>query len=82
MGLFHSMFNATVLWANRIVPGPRGTAASLGAGIVLVAAVTLIIVTRGRLAYQPRPVARPAGMAQPAATATGPTPSPNRTVGG
>lgn len=82
VGLFHSMFNATVLWANRIVPGPGGTAASLGAGIVLVAAVTLIIVTRGRLAYQPRPVARPAEMAQPAATATGPTPSLNRTVGG
>jgi membrane protease YdiL (CAAX protease family) len=63
VGLFHSTFNATVLWANQIVPGPGGTAASLGAGIVLVAAVTLIIVTRGRLSYQPRPVAQPAEMA-------------------
>ena len=82
VGLFHSMFNATVLWANRIVPGPRGTAASLGAGIVVVATVTLIIVTRGRLSYQTRPVAQPAELEQPAATATEPTPSPNRTVKG
>ena len=82
VGLFHSMFNATVLWANRIVPGPRGTAASLGAGIVLLAAVVLVLATRGRLSYQPGLVARPAEVAQPAATATGPTPSPNRTVEG
>ena len=76
VGLFHSMFDATVWWANRIVPGPGGTATYLSFGIVLVAAVVLIVVTRGRLAYQPKPVAPPAEVAQPAATATAPTPSP------
>jgi membrane protease YdiL (CAAX protease family) len=78
VGLFHSTFNASVLYGNRIVPGSRGTAALLGSGIVLAAAVVLVIVTRGRLAYQPRPVARPAEAAQPAATATALTPSPNQ----
>jgi uncharacterized protein len=82
VGLFHSTFDATVWWANDIVPGPRGTAALLGSGIVVVAAVVLVIVTRGQLSYRPRPVARPAEVAQPAATATGPTPAPNRTVEG
>jgi uncharacterized protein len=80
VGLFHSMFNATILYANKVVPGPGGTVTLLGSGIVLAAAVVLIIVTRGRLAYQPRPVARPAEVAQPAATATAPTPSPNQIV--
>jgi uncharacterized protein len=79
VGLFHSMFNATILYGNKVVPGPGGTVALLGSGIVLVAAVVLVIVTRGRLSYQPRPVTQPAEVAQPAATATGPTPSPNRT---
>ena len=60
VGLFHSTFDATVLWANRIVPGPGGTATYLGFGIVLVAAVVLVIVTRGRLSYQqPRPTSQP-----------------------
>jgi hypothetical protein len=44
--------------------------------------VVLVLVTRGRLSYQPRPVVRPAEVAQRAATATGPAPSPNRTVKG
>jgi hypothetical protein len=77
-----STFDATVWWANSIVPGPRGTATYLSFGIVLVAAVVLVLVTRGRLSYQPRPVVRPAEVAQRAATATGPAPSPNRTVKG
>jgi uncharacterized protein len=82
VGLFHSAFDATLPAANKIVPGPSGTPALIGSGIVLAAAVVIIIVTRGRLAHQPRPVARPAEVAQPAATATGPTPSPSRTVEG
>ncbi len=71
VGLFHSTFDATVWWANRIVPGAGGTAALLGSGIILVAAVVLVIATRGRLSCQPRPVAPPAELAQLAATATG-----------
>jgi uncharacterized protein len=82
VGLFHSMFDATVWWANSIVPGPRGTATYLSFGIALVAAVVLVLVTRGRLSYQPRPVVRPAEVAQRAVTATGSAPSPNRTVEG
>jgi uncharacterized protein len=74
VGLFHSAFDATVPAANRIVPGPDGTVALIGSGIVLVAAVVIILATKGRLSYQPRPVA------QPAAAAAGPTRSPNRTV--
>jgi uncharacterized protein len=65
VGLFHSTFNATVLYGNKVVPGPGGTVALLGSGIVLVAAVVLVIVTRGRLSYQqPRPAAQPVAASQ------------------
>jgi uncharacterized protein len=53
VGLFHSTFDAAILYANRVVPGPVGTATSLGFAIVLAAAVVIAIATRGRLSYRP-----------------------------
>jgi uncharacterized protein len=65
VGLFHSTFNATILYGNKVVPGPGGTVALLGSGIVLVAAVALVIATRGRLSYQPpRPATQPLAASQ------------------
>jgi membrane protease YdiL (CAAX protease family) len=55
VGLFHACFNATVTSASKVIPGPEGTAALLGSGIVVVAAVVLVVVTKGRLSYQPKP---------------------------
>jgi uncharacterized protein len=80
VGLFHSTFDATVWWANRIVPGPGGTAALLGSGVVLVAAVVLVIATRGRLSYRPTSVPPSSGRPRRAATTTARTPTPNRIV--
>jgi uncharacterized protein len=64
VGLFHSSFNATVLYANEVVPGPSGTVALLGSAIVVVAAVVIVVVTKGRLSSQPRPAVQPAAASQ------------------
>jgi uncharacterized protein len=79
-GLFHSSFDATIWYANKIVPGPAGTATYIGSGIVLAAAVVLVVATRGRLSYQPRPTVRPAGAARPSALAAGTTPTQDQII--
>jgi membrane protease YdiL (CAAX protease family) len=61
VGLFHSAFDATLPAANKVVPGPGGTAALIGSGIVVLAAVVITVATRGRLSYAPKPAARPTG---------------------
>jgi uncharacterized protein len=76
VGLFHSSFDATVLYANSFLPAPAGT--YIGFGIILLTAVIITVATRGRLAYQPSPVAEPAGAARRAVAATGTTPNPPR----
>jgi membrane protease YdiL (CAAX protease family) len=80
VGLFHSSFDATIWYANRIVPGPAGTATYIGSGIVLAAAVVLVVATRGRLSYPPRPIARPAGAARRSASAAGTTPAQDQII--
>jgi membrane protease YdiL (CAAX protease family) len=76
VGLFHASFNATLVGGRELIPGPAGTTLVIATAIVAVAAVALVVATRGRLAYRPRPIA-PSGAAGPAATATGTTPIPN-----
>jgi membrane protease YdiL (CAAX protease family) len=80
VGLFHSGFDAAVWYANRITPGPAGTATYVGFVIVLAAAVALVVATRGRLSYRPSPAVPPTGPPRQATAATGATPSPNRIV--
>jgi hypothetical protein len=55
VGLFHSAFDATLPAANKIIPGPGGTAALIGSGIIVLAAVVITVVTKGRLSYAPKP---------------------------
>jgi membrane protease YdiL (CAAX protease family) len=77
VGLFHASFNATLVAGDEFIPGPAGTTLVIASGIVAVAAMVLVIATRGRLAYRPGPVV-PTQAAGPAATATGTTPTTDR----
>ncbi|MFL5800882.1 MAG: CPBP family intramembrane glutamic endopeptidase [Roseiflexaceae bacterium] len=56
VGLFHAAFNATVAevgFAGAFIPSHA--AVEIASGVVAVAAVLIIVVTHGRLAYQPNP---------------------------
>jgi membrane protease YdiL (CAAX protease family) len=77
VGLFHASFNATLVAGGEFIPGPAGTTLVIASGIVAVAAMVLVIATRGRLAYRPGS-AVPTEAAGPAATATGTTPTTDR----
>ena len=59
VGLFHASFNATVAGGGEFIPGPAGTTLVIATGIIVVAAVALVMATRGRLAYQPKPAKQP-----------------------
>jgi membrane protease YdiL (CAAX protease family) len=59
VGLFHASFNATVAGGGEFIPGPDGTTLVIATGIIVVAAVGLVVATRGRLSYQPRPATQP-----------------------
>ncbi|MEP6665064.1 MAG: CPBP family intramembrane glutamic endopeptidase [Nocardioidaceae bacterium] len=48
-GLFHSSFNATVNTYDDYIPGPEGTSVLLGTLVAILAAVLVLLVTRGRL---------------------------------
>ena len=73
VGLFHASFNATVAGGGEFIPGPTGTALVIATGVIVLAAVGLVVATRGRLAYEKRPAVRAATAARPAVAATGPT---------
>jgi membrane protease YdiL (CAAX protease family) len=64
VGLFHASFNATVAGGGEFIPGPAGTALVIATGVIVVAAVALVVATRGRLAYQPTPATQPVEAAQ------------------
>jgi uncharacterized protein len=51
VAVLHASFDATVNTGGRFVPGPEGTALVLATGAVALAAVGLVLATRGRLAY-------------------------------
>ena len=52
VAVLHASFDATVNTFDRFVPGPNGTALVLATGAFLLAAVGLVVATRGRLAYE------------------------------
>jgi membrane protease YdiL (CAAX protease family) len=54
VAVFHASFDATVndVGLAQLVPGPNGTALVLATGAFLLAAVGLVVATRGRLAYE------------------------------
>jgi len=56
VGLFHSTYNTSVnRFAPAFIPGPAESGFLIVSGLVAVAAVLLVVFTRGRLAYQPTP---------------------------
>jgi membrane protease YdiL (CAAX protease family) len=66
VGLFHSSFDATIPYANHFLPAPAPT--YIGYCIILLAAGTIAVATRGRLSYQPSPVAESLGAARRSAS--------------
>ena len=54
VAVFHASFDATVnnVGLGQLIPGPNGTALVLATGAFLLAAVGLVVATRGRLAYE------------------------------
>jgi uncharacterized protein len=54
VAVFHASFDATVngVGLGQFIPGPDGTALVLATGAFLLAAVGLVVATRGRLAYE------------------------------
>jgi len=62
VGLFHSSFNATTAqngFAGEFIPQPAATGLLIPSAVVAVAAVLIIIFTRGRLSYRPERPAQP-----------------------
>jgi membrane protease YdiL (CAAX protease family) len=54
VAVFHASFDATVngTGLGQLIPGPNATALVLATGAVLLAAVALVVATKGRLAYE------------------------------
>ena len=59
VGLFHSSFNTTVDSVRQFIPGPAMTTFWIATGVVSVAAVVIVVATKGRLSYEPKPGVRP-----------------------
>src|SRR5438034_5211013 len=54
VGMFHSVFDVTTQREfGTFIPGPAGTGTFIASGVVAVAAVLIVIFTRGRLSYTP-----------------------------
>ena len=64
VGLFHATFNATLVGGEEFIPGPAGTTLVIATGIIVVAAVGLVVATRGRLSYQPTLATQPVEASQ------------------
>jgi uncharacterized protein len=60
VGIFHSSFNVTASAFDPFIPLPPGSTFLIAAPVVAVAAVLLIVFTRGRLSYRPDRTAQPA----------------------
>ena len=53
VGIFHSSFNVTTSGYGAFIPAPPGSTFLIAAPVVAVAAVLLVVFTRGRLSYNP-----------------------------
>src|SRR2546427_3775054 len=54
VGMFHSAFDVTTQREfGAFIPGPAGTGTLIASGVVAVAAVLIVVFTRGRLSYKP-----------------------------
>jgi uncharacterized protein len=63
VGLFHSSFNATTAqngFAGEFIPEPAATGLLIPSSVVAVAAVLIVVFTKGRLSYEPDRTAQPA----------------------
>jgi membrane protease YdiL (CAAX protease family) len=61
VGLFHSSFNVTTSAFGPFIFGPAaGSEVEIGTGVVAVAAVLIVVLTRGRLSYGPDRTPQPA----------------------
>jgi uncharacterized protein len=60
VGMFHSSFNVTTSTFDSFIP--RDTSFLIAAGVVAVAAVLLVVFTRGRLSYRPERTPQSAGV--------------------
>jgi uncharacterized protein len=66
VGLFHSSFDATTSragFAGEFIPGGTATAFFIPSGVLAVAAVLVVVFTRGRLSYKPESAPQPAAAA-------------------
>jgi len=62
VGLFHSSFNATTAqngFAGEFIPEPAATGLLIPSAVVAVAAVSIVVLTKGRLAYTPERTPQP-----------------------
>jgi uncharacterized protein len=60
VGIFHSSFNVTTSAFDPFLPLPAGSTFLIAAPVVAVAAVLLVVFTRGRLSYEPDRTLQPA----------------------
>jgi hypothetical protein len=61
VGLFHSSFNVTTSAFGPFIFGvAAGSEVVIGTGVVAVAAVLIVVLTKGRLAYTPERTPQPA----------------------
>ena len=60
VGMFHSSFNVTTSAFGPFIPLPAGSTFLIAAPVVAVAAVLLVVLTRGRLSYEPERTPQPA----------------------
>jgi len=59
VGMFHSAFDVTTQPEfGAFIPAPAGTGTLIASGVVAVAAVLIVVFTRGRLAYKPNHVSQ------------------------
>jgi membrane protease YdiL (CAAX protease family) len=64
VGMFHSSFNVTTSAFGPFIPLPAGSTFLISAPVVAVAAVLVVVLTRGRLSYEPDRTAQPAATPQ------------------
>jgi len=68
VGMFHSSFNVTTSAFGPFIPVPEGSTFLIAAPVVAVAAVLIVVFTRGRLSYKPEHRSHPTDAASQGGT--------------